>query len=96
MSKFDLTEVAILLHSPDYEDRFKGEYYLLDDKITKLKEMLVKYAAGRLSFTPKCSYGLLESQLRTMESYREILVKRAEIEGIKLKGADTFKWRTEI
>lgn len=96
MISHELSEILTLLNSQNYDDRFKGEYYLLADKITKLKKMLEGYKAGTLPFTPKCSYGLLESQLITMESYKEILEKRADIEGIKLKGAETFKWRTEI
>ena len=47
--------------------------------------MTVKYEAGTLTFTPKCSLELLKEQKKYMGNYIRCLKIRAEIEGIALK-----------
>lgn len=47
--------------------------------------MLKKYKNKELTFTPKCSYGLLSRQARYMKEYLKVLIKRAEIESIELE-----------
>ena len=49
-----------------------------------LDEMLTKYAIGELNFTPACSFDLLNSQLRVMKLYLEILGEIACLENIEL------------
>ena len=80
----ELDRIIELMKSEDYKDRFKAEYYQLEDRATKLGNMLEKYKAGTLNFTPSCSYDLLNSQLKAMNEYLKYLMIRADIEGIKL------------
>ena len=80
----DLERLIELMKSEDYKDRFRAEYYQLEDRIDKLVNMLEKYKAGTLNFTPSCSYELLSYQLQTMNAYKRVLEERAEIEGIEL------------
>lgn len=68
----------------DYQVRFIDEYRTLCERCSKLHSMLVKYDAGTLNFSPKCSSELLSSQLEYMEGYKYILEVRAELEGIDL------------
>lgn len=80
----ELERLIELMKSEDYKDRFRAEYYQLEDRIDKLANMLEKYKAGTLNFTPSCSYELLSYQLQTMNAYKRVLEERAEIEGIEL------------
>ena len=80
----DLERLIELMKSEDYKDRFRAEYYQLEDRIDKLENMLEKYKAGALNFTPSCSYELLSYQLQTMNAYKRVLEERAEIEGIEI------------
>ena len=80
----ELERLIELMKSEDYKDRFRAEYYQLGDRIDKLVNMLEKYKAGTLNFTPSCSYELLSYQLQTMNAYKRVLEERAEIEGIEL------------
>lgn len=80
----ELERLIELMKSEDYKDRFRAEYYQLEDRIDKLANMLEKYKAGTLDFTPSCSYELLSYQLQTMNAYKRVLEERAEIEGIEL------------
>ena len=80
----ELERLIELMKSEDYKDRFRAEYYQLEDRATKLGNMLEKYKAGTLNFTPSCSYELLNSQLKAMNEYLLYLTIRAEIEGIEI------------
>ena len=80
----ELERLIELMKSEDYKDRFRAEYYQLEDRIDKLANMLEKYKAGTLNFTPSCSYELLSYQLQTMDAYKRVLEERAEIEGIEI------------
>ena len=80
----ELERLIELMKSEDYKDRFRAEYYQLGDRIIKLENMLKKYKAGTLNFTPSCDYELLDSQLKAMKSYLQYLMIRAEIEGIEV------------
>lgn len=80
----ELERLIELMKSEDYKDRFRAEYYQLEDRIDKLANMLEKYKAGTLNFTPSCSYDLLNGQLKAMNEYLQYLTIRAEIEGIEV------------
>ena len=69
----ELERLIELMKSEDYKDRFRAEYYQLEDRIDKLANMLEKYKAGTLNFTPSCSYELLSYQLQTMNAYKRVL-----------------------
>lgn len=80
----ELERLIELMKSEDYKDRFRAEFYQLEDRIDKLSNMLEIYKAGTLNFTPSCSYELLSYQLQTMNAYKRVLEERAEIEGIEI------------
>ena len=80
----ELERLIELMKSEDYKDRFRAEFYQLEDRIDKLANMLEKYKAGTLNFTLSCSYELLSYQLQTMNAYKRVLEERAEIEGIEI------------
>lgn len=79
-----LQDTVDLMLGTDFKDRFKAEYYQLDNRITGLQRMLEGYKNGTLNFTPNCSYEILHTQLVYMEAYRDVLEARAEIENIEL------------
>ncbi|MEE0726383.1 MAG: hypothetical protein UCV58_07625 [Clostridium saudiense] len=81
----ELKDTVQMMESVDYKERFKAEYLQLKIRIHGLRNMLKKYKAGTLPFTPSCSYDLLNGQLKAMELYATYLEERAEIEGIDLK-----------
>lgn len=80
----DVSCFVRLLNSPDYKMRFLGEYWELRIRMIKLKSMLNKYKAGKLPFTPTCSYELLYEQYIYMKKYVDILIDRAELENVDL------------
>ncbi|MGL4453298.1 MAG: crAss001_48 related protein [Sarcina sp.] len=73
-----------LLNSKDYKDRFKGEYYQLEDRVIKLGNMLDKWEDGTLEFEPICEKELLKQQFFCMQKYLSILELRAWKERIDL------------
>jgi hypothetical protein len=79
-----LSETIELMNSENYDDRLKAEYEQLEIRTQGLAKMLVGYRDGTLSFTPKCSYDMLNGQLKAMQLYSEYLQDRAETEGIDL------------
>lgn len=79
-----LQDIVDLMLGTDFKDRFKAEYYQLDNRIAELQRMLEGYKNGTLNFTPNCSYELLFKQLMYMKLYRNILEERAKIENIEL------------
>ena len=80
----NLKDTIDLMTSEDYKKRFEAEYYQLKIREQKLHNMLVRYDAGTLGFTPDCSIQLLKDQLSIMRDYAYALEVRAEIEGIQL------------
>ena len=80
----ELKDTIELMQSEDYKERFKAEYYQVKIRLEKLYEMLVRYDAGALGFTPDCSIQLLKDQLSIMRDYLYALQVRAEIENIEL------------
>ena len=80
----ELKNTIEMMNSADYKERFKAEYYQTKIRYEKLHKMVVKYEAGTLNFTPKCSLELLKQQKSFMGQYLYTLEIRAEIEGIEL------------
>lgn len=80
----ELQDTIDLMKSSDFKDRFKAEYYQLKIRTEKLANMLDKYKAGTLGFTPKCSFEILDAQCGLMKAYLRILKERAGIEDIEL------------
>ena len=81
----ELKKTVELMNSDDYKERFKAEYLQTKIRYERLHSMIIKYEAGTLNFTPKCSLELLRLQKRHMGEYLFCLEVRAEIEGIDLK-----------
>nr|DAY91443.1 MAG TPA: hypothetical protein [Caudoviricetes sp.] len=80
----ELKDTVDLMLGTDFKDRFKAEYYQLDNRIAGLQRMLKGYKEGTLEFTPNCPYRILYEQLMYMKAYRDVLEARAEIENIEL------------
>ena len=80
----DFNETIALMQSEDYKERFKAEYYQTKNRYDKLHNMLVKYDADKLEFTPNCSIELLRKQAAAMGQYLYCLEVRAVVEEIKL------------
>ena len=79
-----LADTIPYMNSPDYKDRFIGEYWQTKIRYDKLHDMTVKYEAGKLNFTPSCSLDLLKEQKKYMGMYLNKLEVRAAIEEIDL------------
>ena len=79
-----LNETVEMMNSADYKERFRAEYFQLVTRMKGLGEMLIKYKNGTLSFTPSCSYDLLNGQYKAMDMYASYLEERADIENINL------------
>ena len=79
-----LADTVDMMNSPDYKERFQGEYLQLKLRMYGLSNMLQKYKAGILTFTPSCSYDILNGQFKAMDMYASYLEERAVIEGITL------------
>ena len=80
----NLKDTVELMESADYKDRFKAEYYQLKIRYEKLKAMLDKWDNGSLEFAPTCPRETYDNQIKGMEIYLDVLVDRAEIEGVEL------------
>ncbi|MBP3328714.1 MAG: hypothetical protein J6L91_07390 [Clostridia bacterium] len=80
----ELKDTIEMMNSADYKERFKAEYHQTKIRYEKLHKMVIKYEAGTLNFTPKCSLELLKEQKKYMGCYLYCLEVRAEIEGIEL------------
>ena len=80
----EIREIAHLLTSDDYKQRFVGEYWELKIRIEKLEDMIRKYALCTLGFIPDCPISTLRDQADTMRRYLNILEDRAIYEKIDL------------
>ena len=75
--KYDLADTIVYMTSPDYKNRFVGEFL-------QLAIRLEKWDKGLLDFEPTCSKHILVQQAKAMSDYVQILMDRAKIEGITL------------
>lgn len=80
----ELKDTIEMMTSEDFKERFKAEYHQTKIRYEKLYNMVIKMAAGTLSFQPKCSLAILNKQVACMAEYLRCLKVRAEIEGIEL------------
>ncbi len=81
---FELKDTVEMMNSDDYKQRFIAEYLQVKIRYDKLDKMTVKYEAGTLNYTPKCSLELLKEQKKHMGNYIRTLKIRAEIENVLL------------
>ena len=84
MQELTLLDTIDLMKSADFKDRLKAEYYQLDIRLKKLRDMIEKYELGTLPFKPNCSIELLAAQAQLMEAYLHVLKERARIEKVEL------------
>lgn len=77
-----------MMCSKDYKERFVAEYIQLYIRSMKLGRMIENW--GNLDFKPTCPKYLLQNQYKIMSSYLNILVERADREGIKLPEVQEF------
>ena len=80
----NLLDTKEMMGSSDFKERFRAEYFQLKLRLEGLEKMLVGYKNETLTFTPICSYDLLNSQARIMKVYLEILEERALLESVNL------------
>lgn len=80
----ELQDTIELMKSSDFKDRFRAEYYQLEIRLKKLRDMIEKYELGTLPFKPNCPIELLAAQAQLMEAYLNVLKERADIEGVEL------------
>ena len=73
-----------MLTSADYQERFKAEYRQNVIRYNKLKEMLMKWDNGDLTFSPTSSRSTYNMQIKAMTDYSAVLEARAIMEGITL------------
>jgi hypothetical protein len=79
-----LNETVELMLSDDPVDRFKAEYYQLENRFIALDEYLMNWDLGRLDPAPQVSRFLYSEQLGHMRNYLIAMKKRADAEGITL------------
>ena len=80
-----LKNTVDLMHSDNYKDRFRAEYYQTKERYQRLHLMIIKYEAGTLDFQPDCPLELLKRQAKAMGEYLYVLEMRAQLEEIDLK-----------
>lgn len=80
----ELASTRDLMISPDYKERFKAEVIQLHNRLGGLSLMLQRWDAGNLDFTPTCPREIYNDQVKGMQLYLDVLVKRAKIEGVDL------------
>lgn len=80
----ELKDTISMMESTDYKERFKAEYEQLRIRFEKLNEMLDKWDAGTLTFTPTCPRSTYNIQTRAMADYLAALEARAVMEGVAL------------
>lgn len=81
-----LEQTAELMSSEDYKERFIAEYAQVEIRYKRLERVLksIEDKTCPKCFEPTCPVDILESQLKYMNDYREILIIRASIEEIEL------------
>lgn len=84
MESLTLESTVDQMLSADYKDRFQAEVKQLRIRLTKLRIMINDWDNGVLDFTPTCPRSIYDKQIDAMEKYMDILIKRAELEGIYL------------
>lgn len=79
-----LLETIDMMCSSDYKERFKAEYYQLDERYRGLSAMLDKWDRDELEFIPTCPRSTYNMQIKAMAEYLAVLEARAVMEDITL------------
>jgi len=83
-----LAETVDLMLSNDPDERFKAEYFQLENRFIALNEMLVEWDLGRLDPVPKGDRFTYGNMLGHMREYLQLMVRIAKARGIDLSGND--------
>ena len=81
----ELKDTVAAMESEDYKGRFIAEAAQIIIRLEKLGQMISKYGNGELDFTPKCPLTLLICQRDAMLTYLDMLILRANYEGVSLE-----------
>lgn len=81
----ELKDTIALMISADYKERFQAEFYQLETRYMKLRDMCDKLDEDELDFEPTCPRDMYYEQLDAMWDYLEVLVDRAKFEDVKLE-----------
>lgn len=74
-----LSDTVQMMNSTDWKERLKAEYWQLKIRYDKLLD------TGIWNNSTQCPLTLMQRQAMYMQSYLEVLEKRAEIEGVDLQ-----------
>ena len=80
----ELKDTVKMMESPDYKERFQAEFHQLNTRLHKLIDMVNKWDAGTLNFTPTCPRDIYDRQISAMSEYHNTLLVRAKLEGVDL------------
>lgn len=94
-----LSETITMMNSSDYKERFRAEYFQLQNRIEAFDKTLAELRQGKLKYDPKCTIKLLDGQMNAMKIYKTHLEEIAKIEKISLEevvaGSKTVTSKTE-
>ena len=74
-----LSDTVQMMNSTDWKERLKAEYWQLKIRYDKLLD------TGIWNNSTQCPLTLMQRQAMYMQSYLEVLEKRAEVEGVDLQ-----------
>lgn len=81
----ELKDTIGMMISDDYKERFKAEYYQTKIRYKELLSMILDAMDdSKLNPNPPRCVDVLERQLKYMDYYLDVLITRAQIEGIEL------------
>lgn len=92
----DLKDTINLMKSGDYKARFIAEYWQVKIRYDKLVAMLEKWDKGELDFKPTCPRSLFNEQITGMNTYLDVLEKRAKLEDIDLENKANFNYKDVV
>ena len=79
-----LSDTAQMMNSADWKERLKAEYWQLKIRYDKLLD------TGIWNNSTQCPLTLMQRQAMYMQSYLEVLEKRAEVEGVDLQNVSVL------
>lgn len=80
-----LSDTIKMMNSDDYKERFRAEYFQLQNRISSFDKTLSDYRKNDLKFETKCTLKLMDGQMNAMIIYRTHLEAVAKVEGISLE-----------
>lgn len=79
-----LSDTVQMMNSTDWKERLKAEYWQLKIRYDKLLD------TGIWNNSTQCPLTLMQRQAMYMQSYLEVLEKRAEVEGVDLQNVSVL------